>query len=202
MPSRCKTPLLIRRTIEIFVLYSYYDPLHSETPPLGVWTCTDVSPTKIDGSQIRVLQNTPFLSNPARDRIAPDFTIRHPVYPIVALQRRVRFSARLAGFCRGRCHQRRARRAELASFSAFVSNLDFRVPRLRQRGKWAAGRAVRPPKRGHPRDPESRPGLSWRSWHSTFWSRCAWASLMPSLASDFVSTRIRQGSRGGCPGRC
>ena len=30
-----------------------------------------------------------------RDRIAPNCTIRHPVWPIVALQRRVRFSARL-----------------------------------------------------------------------------------------------------------
>ena len=37
-----------------------------------------------------------------RDRIAPTCTIRHPVWPIAALQRRVRFSARLAGFCRGR----------------------------------------------------------------------------------------------------
>ena len=55
-----------------------------------------------------------------RDRIAPNCTIRHPVcklWPIVALQRRVRFSARLAGFCRIRWHQRRARRAERASFS-------------------------------------------------------------------------------------
>ena len=69
-----------------------------------------------------------------RDRIAPDCAHRHPVLQIVALQRRMRFSARLAGFCRGRCRQRRARRAELASFSVFVSNLDFRVPRLRQRG--------------------------------------------------------------------
>ena len=34
------------------------------------------------------------------DRIAPDCAIRHPVWPIVALQRRVRFSARLAGFSR------------------------------------------------------------------------------------------------------
>ena len=32
--------------------------------------------------------------------MARDCTIRHPVYPIAALQRRVRFSARLAGFCR------------------------------------------------------------------------------------------------------
>ena len=73
----------------------------------------------------------------SRDRIAPDFTIRHPVWPIVALQRRMRFSARLAGFCRMRWHQRRARRAELASFSVLVSNLDFRVPRLRQIGERA-----------------------------------------------------------------
>ncbi len=94
-----------------------------------------------------------------RDRIAPTCTIRHPVCPIVALQRRMRFSARLAGFRRYRCHQRRARRAERASFSTFVSNPDFRVPRLRQIGWRAADRAVRRRKRGHPRGPESRPGL-------------------------------------------
>ena len=70
-----------------------------------------------------------------RDRMAPDCPIRHPVLPIVALQRRVRFSARLAWFGRGRCHQRRARRAEEASFSVLVSNLDFRVPRLRPKGR-------------------------------------------------------------------
>ena len=35
-----------------------------------------------------------------RDRMAPDCPIRHPVFQIVAPQRRVRFSARLAGFCR------------------------------------------------------------------------------------------------------
>ena len=68
----------------------------------------------------------------SRDRIAPNYTIRHPVWPIVALQRQMRFSARLAGFSRIRWHQRRARRAERASFSVFVSNLDFRVPSLRQ----------------------------------------------------------------------
>ena len=34
----------------------------------------------------------------SRDRIAPDCAIRHLVWPIVALQRRVGFSARLAGF--------------------------------------------------------------------------------------------------------
>ena len=99
----------------------------------------------------------------SRDRIAPNCTIRHPVLQIVALQRRVRFSARLAGFGRGRCHQRRARRAEEASFSVFVSNLDFRVPRLRQRGERVADRAVQRRKRGRPRGPESRPGLPRRS---------------------------------------
>ena len=99
----------------------------------------------------------------SRDRIAPDFTIRHPVWPIAALQRRVGFSARLAGFCRGRCHQRRAIKAELASFSVLVSNLDFRVPRLRKRGERAADRAVQRRKRGRPRGPESRPGLPRRS---------------------------------------
>ena len=73
----------------------------------------------------------------AEDRLAPNCTIRHSVLQIVALQRRMRFSARLAGFCRGRWHQRRARRAERASFLGFVSNRDFRVPRLRPVGERA-----------------------------------------------------------------
>ena len=107
--------------------------------------------------------NSLFFVVSSRDRIAPTCTIRQPVWPIVALQRRVRFSAPLARFCRIRCHQRRARRAEEASFSVFVSNLDFRVPRLRQKGERAADRAVQRRKRGRPRGPESRPGLPWRS---------------------------------------
>ena len=97
-----------------------------------------------------------------RDRIAPTCTIRHPVCPIVALQRRMRFSARLAGFCRGRWHQRRARKAERASFSVLVSNLDFRVPRLRQSGERAADRAMRAAEKRPLRDPESRPGIPRR----------------------------------------
>ena len=40
----------------------------------------------------------------SRDRIAPDFTIRQSVWEVVALQRRVGFSARLAGFSRIRWH--------------------------------------------------------------------------------------------------
>ena len=115
-----------------------------------------------------------------RDRIAPNCTIRHPVCPIVALQRRMRFSTRLAGFCRSRWHQRRARKAELASFSVFVSNRDFRVPRLRQRGERAADRAAQRRKRGRPRGSESRLRLPRRSWPSTFWSRCG-PGLDPGL---------------------
>ena len=38
----------------------------------------------------------------------------------------------VGGVLQVRCHQRHAGRAELASFSVLVSNLDFRVPRLRQ----------------------------------------------------------------------
>ena len=115
------------------------------------------------------------------DRIAPNCTIRHPVWPIVALQRRVRFSAQLAGFCRIRWHQRRARRAERASFSGFVSNPDFRVPRLRQIGERALDRGpCGQRKRGRPRGSESRLRLPRRSWPSTFWSRCA-PGLDPSL---------------------
>ncbi len=126
----------------------------------------------------------------SRDRIAPDCAIRHPVCPIVALQRRMRFSARLAGFYRGRWHQRRARRAELASFSAFVSNLDFRVPRLRPNRRTGVDRAVRQRKRGHPRGPESRPGLSRRSRPSTFWSRCS-----PGLLDIHLSPGMDPGPR-------
>ena len=81
--------------------------------------------------------NSLFLMVSSRDRMARDCTIRHPVWQIVALQRRVRFSARLAGFFRIGWHQRRAKRAERASFSGFVSNPDFRVPRLRPIGERA-----------------------------------------------------------------
>ena len=128
----------------------------------------------------------------ARDRIAPNCTIRHPVRPIVALQRRMRFSARLAGFCRDRCHQRRARRAERASFSAFVSNPDFRVPRLRQIGWRAADRAVRRRKRGHPRGPESRPGLLRRIGLARSGPGAAQASLMPIFPQAWIQAFARE----------
>ena len=114
-----------------------------------------------------------FLMVSSRDRIAPDFTIRHPVWPIVALQRRVRFSARFAGFCRIRCHQRLARRAERASFSVFVSNLDFRVPRLRQIGGAGADRGPCGGRKEVTREAQNR-GRGYRgaAGASTFWSRC------------------------------
>ena len=137
-------------------------------------------------------QNTFCRDRMARDRIAPNCTIRHPVWPIAALQRRMRFSARLAGFCRIRCHQRRARRAERASFSAFVSNPDFRVPRLRQIRWRAADKAVRRRKRGPPERPESRPRLPRRSCPSTFWSRCG-----PGLLDVHLSPGLDPGLRPG-----
>ena len=126
-----------------------------------------------------------------RDRIAPTCTIRHSVWPIVALQRRMRFSAPLARFCSIRCHQRRARRAERASFSVLVSNLDFRVPRSRQRGgSGPLTGAVQRRKRGRPKGPESRPGLSRCSRPSTFWSRCS-----PGLLDVHLSPGMDPGPR-------
>ena len=119
-----------------------------------------------------------------RDRIAPNCTIRHPVRPIVALQRRMRFSARLAGFCRDRCHQRRARRAELGSFSAFVSNPNFRVPRLRQIGWRAADRAVRRRKRGHSRDQNRGRGYRGVAALARSGPVAARASFMSIFAQD------------------
>ena len=104
--------------------------------------------------------NSLFFRVSNRDRIAPNCTIRHPVLQIVALQRRVRFSARLAGFCRGRWHQRRARRAERASFLGFVSNPDFRVPRLRQIEWRAADRAMRAAEKRPPERPRIEAGAT------------------------------------------
>ncbi len=127
-----------------------------------------------------------------RDRIAPTCTIRHPVWPIVALQRRMRFSARLAGFCRIGWHQRRARRAERASFSVFVSNPDFRVPRLRPNRRTGADRAVRQRKRGHPRGPESRPGLPRRSRLARSGPGAPRASLMSIFPQVWIQAFARE----------
>ena len=128
-----------------------------------------------------------FLMVSSRDRIAPNCAIRHPVLQIVALQRRVRFSARLAGFCRGRCHQRRARRAELASFSVLVSNLDFRVPRLRQIGKRALTGPCGWREKRPPRGSESRPGLPGRSRLARSGpGAAARASLVSIVAQDLA----------------
>ena len=95
----------------------------------------------------------------SRDRIAPNCTIRHPVWQIVALQRRMRFSARLAGFCRVGVTRDALEGLNGPHFRHSSLIPIFRVPRLRQIGWRAADRAVRRRKRGHPRGPESRPGL-------------------------------------------
>ena len=123
--------------------------------------------------------------------MAPDCTIRHPVLQIVALQRRMRFSARLAGFRRGRCHQRRARRAERASFSVFVSNLNFRVPRLRQIGVQALTGPCGSGKEAT-REAQNRGRATAAYRASTFWSRCG-----PGLDSG-----LRPGAWHPVAGRC
>ena len=126
-----------------------------------------------------------------RDRMAPDCTIRHPVWPIAALQRRVRFFARLAGFCRGRWHQRRVRSAEGASFSVFVSNLDFRVPSLRQIGVQALTEPCGVGKEAtREARIEARATAPYRA--STFWSRCVSAYMMSLFVSDLASILISE----------
>ena len=138
---------------------------------------------------------------------------------IVALQRRVRFSARLAGFCRGRCHQRRARRAELASFSVLVSNLDFRVPRLRQIGKRAltgpcGWREKRPGLPGRSRLARSGPGAAaraslvrtfgdaagYRSWPERRFGRFGLRQLTAGLGADLwgSSAKLKTMLSGNC----
>ena len=108
------------------------------------------------------------------DRIAPACTIRHPVCLIVALQRRVGFSAWLAlGFAEIGVTRDALEGAELASSSVFVSDRDFRVPRLRQIGERALTGAVRPDEKRPPAKPRIEvPGLPRYSWPSKFWSCC------------------------------
>ena len=98
-----------------------------------------------------------------------------------------------AWFGRGRCHQRRARRAEEASFSAFVSNPDFRVPRLRQIGWRAADRAVRRRKRGHPRDQNRGRGYRGVAALARSGPVAAQASFMSIFAQD-LDPGLRPGS--------
>ena len=99
----------------------------------------------------------------SRDRIAPNCLIRHPVLQIMALQRRVRFFARLAGFCRVGVTRDALEGLKRPHFRFWSLISIFECHVCAKGGERVAGRAVRPPKRGHPRDPESRPGLPWRS---------------------------------------
>ena len=98
-----------------------------------------------------------------RDRIAPNCTIRHPVLQIVAPQRRVRFSARLAGF--GRVGVTRDALEGLKRphfrFWSLISIFECHV--CAKGGERVADRAVQRRKRSRPRGPESRPGLPRRS---------------------------------------
>ena len=99
----------------------------------------------------------------SRDRIAPDYAHRHPVLQIVALQRRVRFSARLAGF--GRVGVTRDALEGLKRphfrFWSLISIFECHV--CAKGGERVADRAVQRRKRDRPRGPESRPGLPRRS---------------------------------------
>ena len=115
----------------------------------------------------------------------------------------------VGGVCGIRWHQRRARRAERASFSAFVSNPDFRVPRLRQIRWWAADKAVRRRKRGHPRDQNrgrgyrgvaalarSGPGAARASLMSIFpqaWIRYCQIELVTEAMPSFSRSIARDG---------
>ena len=135
--------------------------------------------------------NSLFFTVASRDRIAPNCTIRHTVWQMVALQRRVRFSARLVGFRRGRWHQRRARRAERASLSVFVSNLGFRVPRLRQIGERALNGPCGSGKEATREAQNRGRGYCGVAGASTFGTKSAWASFMSLLVSNLASTRVQ-----------
>ena len=98
----------------------------------------------------------------------------------------------VGGVCGIRWHQRRARRAERASFSAFVSNPDFRVPRLRQIRWWAADKAVRRRKRGHPRDQNRGRGYRGVAALARSGPGAARASLMSIFPQAWIQAFARE----------
>ena len=99
----------------------------------------------------------------SRDRIAPDCAIRHPVLQIVALQRRVRFSARLAGFGRVGVTRDELEGLKMPHFRFWSLISIFECHVCAKGGERVADRAVQRRKRDRPRGPESRPGLPRRS---------------------------------------
>ena len=99
----------------------------------------------------------------SRDRIAPNCPIRHPVFQIVAPQRRVRFSARLAGFCRVGVTRDALEGLKRPHFRYWSLISIFECHVCAKGGERVADRAVQRRKRGRPRGPESRPGLPRRS---------------------------------------
>ena len=144
-----------------------------------------------------------------RDRIAPNCPIRHPVSQIVALQRRVRFSARLAGF--GRVGVTRDALEGLKRphfrFWSLISIFECHV--CAKGGERVADRAVQRRKRGRPRGPESRPGLPRRSrlarsgpglrpgaWHPVA-GRCFRCAYGDPESPTSPPTRPRSGARHG-----
>ena len=108
--------------------------------------------------------NSLFFMESSRDRIAPNYTLRHPVWPIVALQRRVRFSARLGRGFAGVGVTRDALEGLKRPHFRFWSLISiFECHVCAKGGERVADRAVQRWKRGRTRGPESRPGLPRRS---------------------------------------
>ena len=144
-----------------------------------------------------------------RDRIAPTCTIRHPVFQIVALQRRVRFSARLAGFCRVGVTRDALEGLKRPHFRFWSLISIFECHVCAKGGERVADRAVQRRKRGRPRGPESRPGLPRRSrlarsgpglrpgaWHPVA-GRCFRCAYGDPESPTSPPTRPRSGARHG-----
>ena len=83
--------------------------------------------------------------------MAPDCPIRHPVWPIVAPQRLVGFSARLAGFCRVGVTRDALEGLKRPHFRFWSLISIFECHVCAKGGERVADRAVQRRKRGRPR---------------------------------------------------
>ena len=153
--------------------------------------------------------NSLFFTASSGDRIAPDCAHRHPVFQIVALQRRVRFSARLAGFCRVGVTRDALEGLKRPHFRYWSLISIFECHVCAKGGERVADRAVQRRKRGRPRGPESRPGLPRRSrlarsgpglrpgaWHPVA-GRCFPCAYGEPESPTSPPTRPRSGARHG-----